>query len=402
MNITIITTDPFPYGDAASNRIISYSRELVKQDCNICVHCLQPYIRPSHPSNEPKPLVRGTYDGISYIYPAQTVIWPETGKHPLRKIFLKIKSYLGSFVELVKNRKQIDIVQVYTTRLFVFYYYWVICRLLGFKYVVERNELPTVVKNAEYYQRTILRKLYASLTLKSFKCFDGWIIETQYLADYYIPQAKKDTQYCIIPMTVEHERFDVSREETPYGRYIAYCGNMREDDGVSILLEAFSIIHSTVPDVKLLLAGESNDTPQQKEFARKLGIEEYVVFLGKLHRDDVPSLLKNATILALASPTSLRSCASMPCKVGEYLCTGNPIVVTSLGEIPKYLTDGENAYLAEPDSPQKFAEKLKEALNESADKLSAIGLEGQKTAIKHFGSQQQAVQINKFFNSLIK
>lgn len=406
MNITIITIDTFPYGGgASSNRIISYAKELVKIGTNIHVHCLQPYIRPNDlkDQNIKKPLVKGVFEGISYQYTAGTIEWPNTGEKKILKLFLRIKSYAYSFVEIFRNRKSTDIVHIYTNRVFLFYYYWLICKVLGIKFTIERNEYPPIEKQKEYYNKTIARRIYSSLVILSFKLFDGWMIETSQIADYYISKAKKSTKYCLIPMTVEHERFtSLERTASPYGRYIAYCGNMQEIDGISILIEAFSIVHKQFPDVKLVLAGESEDIPQQKILAKQLSIEDDVIFLGRLHRDSVPQFLKNATILALASPTSLRACASMPCKVGEYLCTGNPVVVTSLGEIPKYLTDGENAFLAEADSAQKFADKLKHALSLSDVQREKIGLSGQQVAIEHFGSAKQALKLNSFFSSLIR
>ena len=404
MRVNIVVTFPFPYGLASCNRVISYSRELVKLGSKVCVHCLTPYIRPSDKEDNsiPKPSIEGIFEGIEYKYPAKTTEWPEHGSKKIIKGLLRIKSYVLSFVDIFKNRKDIDFIQIYSNSIWATYYYWLVCKLVGIKYIVEKNELSPIEKNKEYYQKTLLRRLYSRIEILSYRLFDGWLIETQSIADYFIPKAKKGVQYLIVPMTVEYERFSSpQRSGSHYGSYIGYCGNMQEIDGVSILIEAFSLINKKFPDVKLLLAGESSDMPEQKKLAQRLSVANSVVFLGRLHRNEVPQFLKNASILALASPTSLRSCASMPCKVGEYLCTGNPVVVTSLGEIPKYLTDGENAFLAEADSAQKFADKLEHVLRLSKDEQRAIGLEGQKTAIKHFNAEQQAINIRNFLQSLI-
>ena len=195
MRVNIVVTDPFPYGDAACNRIISYARELVKLGTEVNVHCLQPHVRPSQiGDNSPKPEVEGCFDGIFYQFPAKTVMWPETGANPFRKVLLRLKSYIFSFIDLFKHRKTTDIVLICTTRLFTFYFYWIVCRLLSLKYVVERSELPTIVKNAERYQKSFIGRFYIWLTKKSFTLFDGWIIETQFLADYYLPCARKNVK----------------------------------------------------------------------------------------------------------------------------------------------------------------------------------------------------------------
>jgi len=90
----------------------------------------------------------------------------------------------------------------------------------------------------------------------------------------------------------------------------------------------------------------------------------------------------------------------MPCKVGEYLCTGNPVVVTNLGEIPKYLTDGVSAFLPEADSPEKFAMGLEKAMNTDKDTLISIGKEGYRVAEANFNSTVQAKRIVEFLIEL--
>jgi len=64
-----------------------------------------------------------------------------------------------------------------------------------------------------------------------------------------------------------------------------------------------------------------------------------------------------AKILALARPKSKVADAGFPSKLTEYLSTGNPVVVTRVGEIPYYLKDNVHAFLTEPDSVNSFAER---------------------------------------------
>ena len=198
----------------------------------------------------------------------------------------------------------------------------------------------------------------------------------------------------------ESERFsDVPKTESVYGNYIGYCGNMRDYDGVSILIRAFGKIALKYPTINLVLAGNSPDVENQKRIVEELDIKDRVFFIGRLNRDEVPQFLSNASVLALASPTSDRACASMPCKVGEYLCTDVPVVVTALGELPKYLTDGVDSFLAIPDSVDGFADKLEDALSDMP-RANKIGIEGHRTAMREFDGEKQAERIIAFFESL--
>lgn len=401
MRIVIAYTNPFPYGDANANRLISYAKELVKQGHSVHVHCLQPSVRPSDLGriDVPKPSVEGCFEGITYCHTAGSVIWPESGHHMVRKGWIRIKSYFRSFATILREHRDIDILQVCVANTFSFYFYHVISRIFGIKFVVERGELPGFVKHPELY-RGAKGRLTTLITLHSYRFFDGWILETQSLVDYYMTVAKKNVPYCIVPMTVEEERFtELQKDTSRYGRYVAYCGNMREDDGISILIKAFAKISSRHADVKLLLAGHSVDLEEQKKLVAELGIDNQVMFLGRLSRNDVPQFLMDAEVLALASPRSIRASATMPCKVGEYMCTGNPVVVTGQGEIFKYLFDGVNAFLANPDDVDDFAGKLDYVLS-NPEEASCIGEKGRESALADFGSATQAKRIAEFYSSL--
>lgn len=404
MKIVIIFTTPFPYCDAGANRVISYAKEIVSMGHNVTVHSLQPSIRPSqlNDSRIPKPDVKGVIDGINYIHTAGTIMWPESGKGLLKKQYLRLKARLNSIMLLIKERKSIDILQIYSHNTSDHNLYGFFSHHLHIPYVAEFSEFPIEYKQRDRYNKTKAGRQRIKKVEKSFKSFDAWILETQNLVDYYIPFACQDAKYCIVPMTVEDSRFvGYPKSESKYGRYIGYCGNMCEGDGISILIKAFASISSKHPDYKLVLAGNSVDVPSQKELVKSIGLEEKVLFIGRLSRNEIPAFITNAEILCLASPKSDRASATMPCKVGEYLCTGNPVIVTGQGELFKYLTDGVNAYLPEPDSIESFADKLDYVLSNPVEAVK-VGKQGITTAIREFGSKAQAKRIIVFFESVIK
>ncbi len=112
----------------------------------------------------------------------------------------------------------------------------------------------------------------------------------------------------------------------------------------------------------------------------------------------MPILLINAEILALARPDNIQAKGGFPTKLGEYLATGNPVVITDVGEHTEYLTDGESAYISNPDNPTHFAEKLLQA---SKDLIisNKIGLNGKKIATQFFNNQIQSEKLYHFLNS---
>ncbi len=130
-----------------------------------------------------------------------------------------------------------------------------------------------------------------------------------------------------------------------------------------------------------------------QKFPRK--VINRIIFTGRIDKDQVPHYLMNAKILALARPDSIQAQGGFPTKLGEYLATGRPVVVTRTGEIPLYLHHGQNALLCEPGNVDDFANKLRWAL-ENYDHACRIGANGRIIAETVFNSRIQAKKLSTF------
>ena len=154
-------------------------------------------------------------------------------------------------------------------------------------------------------------------------------------------------------------------------------------------------------NINLLLIGGST-TPEDlvriKEFAKDKG-DGRIIFYGKASREEIPDLLVNANALALARPSSLQSTGGFPTKLGEYLATSNPVVVTAVGDIPRFLNE-ENSFVVEPDNNKAFAEKLVKIFN-NYSAAQEIGRKGREVAEKNFNYKVQAPRIHDFILKLL-
>lgn len=403
MYIPIIRIGPFPYGQASANRVLSYAVEMAKLGHEVEVISLVTYDQPFTDEERDDLMMHSaiSYRGVNVHYASGRDFWPREKGKKVKKLRLYLKGVLGA-TKLLKRRKgEYTSIMMYSSWGFQYFWFSFVAKRNNAKLVVECAELPSIEQNKSKYEKSFIGRLFIYFTKKAFKKPDAWILETQHLVDYYIPLGKTNCPYLIVPMTVDIAKYsEPSKTFSPYSPYIAYCGNMAEADGISILIKAFALIADKFPSYKLVLAGDSPAVPAQKQLVEELGLDNRVVFLGRIESETVPQFLTNASFLVLASPTSIRSTTTMPCKVGEYLCTGNPVVVTNLGEIPKYLTDGVSAFLPEADSPEKFAMGLEKAIITDRDTLKSIGREGYKVAEANFNSTVQAKRIVEFLIEL--
>ncbi len=374
MRLAVINTLPIPSGQASVNRLLSYSKGLVEFGDEV-------EVMSSAFSNE----VVGEINGVKFHN-----FGTKRGGVGLPRALCRILATI--------EKKSFDAVILVSNSLLLIYPLAIVCRLKGIKLIQEKSEFPFVLM-----KKGLFAKMWADFyTSTTYRLFDGLIVMTKPLMDYFATRVKKSCKLIEVPMTVDLERFAIGKTESKYGNYIAYCGNMAGNkDGVMNLIEAFDIASKQIKDVKLLLIGGSS-TPEDlvriKEYAKDKG-DGRIIFYGRATREEIPQLLVNAKVLALARPSSLQSTGGFPTKLGEYLATSNPVVVTAVGDIPRFLND-TNSFIVEPDNNQAFAMQIVKIISDYAN-AQEVGKHGRELAEQNFNYKVQSPRVHDFIQNLI-
>jgi glycosyltransferase involved in cell wall biosynthesis len=118
-----------------------------------------------------------------------------------------------------------------------------------------------------------------------------------------------------------------------------------------------------------------------------------------LSRERLLQSYKECAALLLPMKDEPRSFARCPTKIGEYLASGRPVVATAIGELGALLSDGENAFLAEPGGAGPFADAVLTALADP-DRADAVGRAGHDLAEQKLDYRRYAEPLRDFFTSL--
>jgi len=401
MKILFAIREPFPSGAANTNRILTYCRGFVEHGAAVKVVVIKPTESVANGIRNHE--VAGDFRGTEFFYSAGSTV--RSGSFIARR-FQDLWGTVNGLLEVwrEKRRGRLDALVLAgvssgpTIALF-----WLTSRLVGVKLLQERSEYP----EALYWVRkgSFPRAQYGRLYLAwAYKAFDGMLIMTNPLVEFLRPLMRRSARYLLVPMTVEPDRFIGVDVLPPIAApYVAYCGDPSgTKDGVPILLEAFGRIASRFPELKLAIiggAGDQSTLEGLRNQASQHGIADRLILTGFVPRENVPAYLCNARVLALARPTGLQAQGGFPTKLGEYLATGRPVVITAVGEIPLYLEDGKTAFIAAPDSAESFADKLAFAL-QNEELAQAVGENGRRLALERFNYRVQAGNALAFIREL--
>ena len=187
-------------------------------------------------------------------------------------------------------------------------------------------------------------------------------------------------------MIVDSYRFDkLSKSEC--SNTISYCGTISiEKDGVDTLIKAFALISNKYPNHKLIIYGKCpkiHDLKLIRNLIIQHNLEKRVVLPGIVTYEEMPKCLKNSDVLVLARPNNLQARCGFPTKLGEYLLTENPVVVTAVGDIPRFLSNRFSALLAQPSNVVEISNQIAWAIDNPQQALK-IGRNGAKVALRSF------------------
>lgn len=366
-----ILTDSYCPNSAATNRLLSFIRGFSELGISLKLIFLLPdgncsRVKESFPNVE-----------INYLWSNQL------SKNKLMMHSYKHLQYGKFFFSLKKG----DTVLV----LGMSAYIPVLTKRKGVRVFHERTEHPDVVRSTRY---GFQKKAY----LKSLKDCAGLFVISNPLKQYFENCCGVDEKrICIINMVVDSTRFEAIKKDESVEPYIAYCGNASNTkDGVDILIKAFKKFHDQVGNVKLYIIGNApRKESDNSQLVKDLELESSIVFTGIIPSGDMPQLLTNAMMLVLARPQSLQNTCGFPTKLGEYLLTGNPVVITRVGDIPLFLKDKESALVSECGDIQAFADNLLWVISHPEESI-LIGSNGKKIAMESFNYKRETLKMANF------
>jgi glycosyltransferase involved in cell wall biosynthesis len=177
-------------------------------------------------------------------------------------------------------------------------------------------------------------------------------------------------------------------------KLIVYAGSLYRDRGIETILKLAQVYSMAC---FIVLGGPDERKRYYRKMLEKEGINN-VYFMGYIPHNLVKSYLCAADVLLMIwsrKVPTINYCS--PLKMFEYMAANRIIVGHGFPTIKEILTDGETAYLANPDSFDELSAKLNNALNDTYP--SIIADNARKLVLSHYTWDKKAKAILQSINS---
>ena len=403
MSCAIISVYPFPYGMAATNRIVAYSKGLVHENVNVNIFIPIPLHRTTEIGIKNLP-DQGEFEGINYDY--------VTGKFSSKWKIFRMASILTGFrffngffktckaLIRVNNRNRLDALIISTDDLKILFAFSMAAKFIRVPSIFIFDEFPTPIRHKLKNKIPGWKNYFYKIILKNFT---GYVSISEELREYYNSICKRET--LILPIITDTSRFenlDLKRLKKEQRKYLCYMGNMElTKDNVDLIIKAFALIEGKYPTIDLHLYGQPHEQTQiyLKKLVRNFKLDNRIYFNGRVSSQFVPEILNNAYVLVSSQPDSKRASGGFPTKLGEYLVSGTPSLFTNVGENAIFAQDEKHLYFCPPDDPKLYASKLDFILSNYKE-AKVVAENGRQLIVDNYSHKAMGKKLRNFINQI--
>jgi glycosyltransferase involved in cell wall biosynthesis len=164
---------------------------------------------------------------------------------------------------------------------------------------------------------------------------DRVIVPSEYLVDVF---ARFGVKAQAIFNTVDLDRF-AFRQRRALKPVLLSNRNLETLYNVGCTLRAFALIARSIPEARLIIAGDGSQRAALEKLARELELKN-VEFVGAISPDRMPALYDRADIFVNASNID-----NMPLSIIEAFACGLAVVTSDAGGIPYIVADRNNGLI---------------------------------------------------------
>lgn len=182
---------------------------------------------------------------------------------------------------------------------------------------------------------------------------------------------------------------------SPEAFVIGVPASLEKHKGHSYFLEALKTVALEYPGVRAVLAGTGHLKEDLESLAKKLGLEENVIFAGVL--SEMAPFFAAADLVVLSSTER----EGISVAILEAMSAGKAVVGTRVGGIPEAVVDGETGTIVPPWDPTALAGAIL-ALIRDRKKLAEMGRAGRARYEAEFTRAKMLAGISGLYDELLE
>lgn len=272
--------------------------------------------------------------------------------------------------------------------------------------IAQKNKLPLLVTFHGYDASELLKNKVYVQHLKALFAYGYIITVSNYMKErligYGLDSSRCYVHYIGVPINDFEfkQRCSLDNKVKKKDEVIfLQVSNFVEKKGHLYTINAFEKIIKEYSNVKLIFAGDGILRSKMESLVREKKLDEKIIFVGKVVKEEVNTLMQESDIFLHHSVTSLSGDQEgIPTVLMEAMAVGLTVISTYHSGIPELIDDGVNGFLVEEKNVEQYVEKISLAL--SSD--NKIRENARKVIVDYFNIEKQNVHLSEIYEEVLK
>jgi L-malate glycosyltransferase len=142
---------------------------------------------------------------------------------------------------------------------------------------------------------------------------------------------------------------------------VLFVGRLERPKGLNYLIPAFARASKVSPRATLVIVGRGKEeyVDELKRLAKQGGVDDKVIFTGRLPQPLLPGAYAASRVLVLPSLME-----GFGISLLESMAAGRPCIATRVGAIPELVVDGETGIIVDPADPAELGGAITKILSD--------------------------------------
>lgn len=256
------------------------------------------------------------------------------------------------------------------------------------------------IVNTEHRNHESFSPLQIFTNCVSYPSIDNMVANSEETANSYYGFERlllSGTKQSVVYNGIDIERIHNAKESSltrESSKTIVSVGRLIDVKNQKTLIRAFKSIHNRFPQSRLILVGDGPRRGQLKQYAKTLGIRDYVEFTGQVSREEVYEILKSSNIFVIPSHSEGFCVAAV-----EAMACGLPVVCSDIDVLHEVV--GDSGLYFNPDDNEALSEHI-EWLLTSDEARKQLGEDLERRATSRFPIERTAQEYYKIYKRLAK
>lgn len=375
-SITFVLRGDFPEGNAGNSRVKAYAKTLKEAGHRVeLIYMWASGFNHQKINTE----ASGFWQDIPFRYVNRSPYRPAKA---WGKLWDTLKGMTRAAWHVWKNRKNTDLIFAYCPDTHYYLPVYIASKLAGIPVLIEQTELKSSLYLEDYKKKNLFYYLNRWDEGHTQWFAQHMMVISQHLKSHYARFFPNENLH-LVPIIVDEDRFEkIPDIATKYT--IGYVGSFGVKDGVNGILNAFQQAAEQIPQLRLHLMGYCDHQQRLQQWVDERGLTDRVWFSGAISFHAIPDLLAQCDTLVINRINSIYANHGFPTKLGEYLATGRPVILTQVGDVADYLTHEKEVWMIPPENDNALANAILQRYTRE-NEFAAMGAAGKAHGLALFG-----------------